>query len=112
MSEPHEMRGECSARLTAVERTAEAGAVCIAAAEVTKQRVGHVEKEVQSSMQDIKDIKTELGNIRGGLYEIKIWILCAAVAGLMTVCGQMMYYGGKLYQVDSHEKRIDKLEVH
>lgn len=62
-----------------------------------------LEKAQEATMQDIRDIKQELK-------DIKIWILSAAVAGLLVLVGEALYFGGVLKQVDVNTNSLKTLE--
>lgn len=72
-------------------------------------------KSHEQTMRDISEIKTSLVTIDKKVdekfNELKIWILSSAVAGLITLLGVAMYYGGDKKQIEIDAKRIDIIET-
>ena len=60
-------------------------------------------KAHEATMQDIKDIKQ-------ALVRLERMILTAAIAGLLVLCGEAIYFGGYLRQVDINTNRIGVVE--
>lgn len=54
------------------------------------------------TMEDIKDIKKCLS-------DIKIWILTSAVAGLIILLGEAIYFGGQMKQLEINTDEIHEL---
>lgn len=71
-------------------------------------------KAVDSSMSDIKEIKETLFDIEKKVdrsnNEIKIWILTMAVSSLVALLGVATYYGGDKQQLKDNTRRLDRIE--
>lgn len=69
-----------------------------------------LEKAHEETMKDIREIKDDLKKVRDNIWAIKVWILSAAVAGLMVLLGEALYFGGYIKQADMDSQRILSLE--
>ena len=78
------------------------------------QQILTLEKAHEATMQDIKEIKSSIVSINkridDGFSGIKIWILTAAVSGLIVLVGEALYFGGVVKQIDVNTLRLNVLE--
>lgn len=62
------------------------------------------------TMEDIQEIKDDMKLLRSDILGIKVWILSAAVAGLLVVAGEALYFGGFLNQINVSAQDIKELK--
>ena len=62
------------------------------------------------NMESIKEIQINISLIKESITGLKVWILTSAVAGLITLLGVAMYYGGDKRQIEVNTHRLDRVE--
>lgn len=72
-------------------------------------------KEAEGSIvEDIAEIKSSLSTLDAKVgskfSELKIWILSSAVAGLLVLLGEAIYFGGRMHQIDVDSTNISELQ--
>lgn len=71
--------------------------------------------DVKEIFRAIADIRVAQTNIQNGMIiseqRIRIWILTAAVSGLVVLLGTALYYGGDKKQIEVDGKRIEMIEM-
>lgn len=77
------------------------------------QQILTLEKAHEQTMEDIKGIYEKLTEIsitvQGSFNKLQIWILTAAIMGLMTVIGGLMYFSGQMKQLEINTKEINEI---
>jgi len=89
------------------------------------QQILTIERALESHMQDIKDINTNVANIKldvaltreevkNAVLGIKVWVLGGMLLGILTlataiVCG-LIFFGENKNQIQVKTKRLDKIE--
>lgn len=61
-------------------------------------------------MNDIEMIKVKVEKVDNNVTGLKVWILMNAVAVLVILLGQAVYFGNKFSQIDTDSIRIGDLE--
>jgi hypothetical protein len=74
------------------------------------EQILHLNQYHASTMEDIKSIKDDIKIMKDSILGLKIWILMAAVSGLVVLVGIAMWMGGDKKQTQVNTERLHELE--
>lgn len=75
------------------------------------QQILTLEKAHEATMADIREMRDDIKIIRNDIWGLKVFILCSAISGLVTLVGVSVYYGGDKRQIEINTKRLDRIEA-
>jgi hypothetical protein len=75
------------------------------------QQILTLERAHEATMSDIREMKDDIKVIRNDIWGLKVFILCSAISGLVSLLGVSVYYGGDKRHIEINTKRLDKIEA-
>jgi hypothetical protein len=83
---------------------------CAKAHQRYEDQILNLEEANLNIMSDIKEIRTKVDKVDENVTGLKVWILTSAVAGLLVLLGEAIYFGGMFQKIENDGNRISQLE--